>query len=130
MPVSVINQLRRDAFSKLMEKRICSYKRGVQRKLRYSKVPNTFTPDYRANIHNKEALKFYENCGVKVQEWSLESKVPNRQIELMRTKHCIKYALNMCKSHKNIFLQDEKGEIYPLKFDCKNCEMVVLSPKS
>ena len=59
---------------------------------------------------------------------SMETKVPTRQIELMRTKHCIKYALNMCKSPKNLILKDENGIEFPLKFDCKKCEMAVLSP--
>ena len=48
------------------------------------------------------------------------------QIELMRTKHCIKYALNMCKAPKKLFLVDDRGKKYELKFDCKNCEMVIL----
>ncbi len=36
---------------------------------------------------------FYEKCGVKVLEPSLETQEPKRQITLMRCKHCIKYAL-------------------------------------
>lgn len=129
LPVSVLNQLRREAFDKLMSKRLLSYKREEQKKLKYSQI-STFTPDYRANVHNKSAKKFYEKCGARVNEVSLESKLPDRQVELMRTKHCIKYALNMCKSPKNLFLQDEKGVIYPLIFDCKNCEMAVLTPNN
>ena len=74
------------------------------------------------------AEEFYKKCGVTVKEWSLESNVPNKQIELMRTKHCIKYALNMCKSPNKLYLKDEKSVVYPLKFDCKNCEMIVMSP--
>ena len=62
------------------------------------------------------------------KEFSFESNKPNRQVELMRCKHCIKYALNMCKSPKSLVLRDEKGKAYPLKFDCKKCEMSVLSP--
>ena len=54
--------------------------------------------------------------------------IPPGNIELMRTKHCIKYALNMCKASQKLFLVDEKGIQYPLIFDCKNCEMAVLSP--
>ena len=129
LPVSVLNQLRRDAFEKLMQERLLLYKRDVQNELKYSKI-SSFIHDYRANVHNREAKVFYEKCGAGVNEYSLETKIPNRQVELMRTKHCIKYALNMCKSPKNLFLQDEKGVIYPLKFDCKNCEMVVLSPEN
>ena len=59
---------------------------------------------------------------------SFESKIPSRQVELMRTNHCLKFAMNMCKKNINLSLEDELGQIYPLKFDCKNCEMVVLSP--
>ena len=57
----------------------------------------------------------------------MENTLPKRQIELMRTKHCIKYALNMCKSPQNLLLKDENNKLYPLKFDCKNCEMSVMS---
>ena len=84
--------------------------------------------DYRANISNKESENFYKKAGVQVQEYSPEPKLPNRQIELMRTKHGIKYALNICKSPRKLFLEDEKGVKYPLVLDCKNCEMAVLSP--
>ena len=76
-----------------------------------------------------KAKEYYEKCGAGVNEYSLETKIPNRQVELMRTKHCVKYALNMCQSPKNLYLEDEKNVIYPLKFDCKNCQMVVLSPE-
>ena len=43
----------------------------------------------------------------------------------MRTKHCLKFAHNLCKSPKKLFLIDEKGKKYRLEFDCKNCEMVI-----
>ena len=129
MPISEINNLRRESFEKLMKKRLELYKREMQKSLKYTSFYKKDL-DYRANVHNKKAKAFYEACGSVVKEFSLESKVPNRQIELMRTKHCIKYALNMCKSPKNLVLQDEKGVTFPLKFDCKNCEMAVLSPKN
>ena len=83
--------------------------------------------DYRANVHNKSAEEFYKKCGTKVLEPSFEKQKPNREIELMRCKHCIKYALNMCKSPKKLVLIDEYGKKYPLKFDCKKCEMSILT---
>ena len=128
LPVSELNQLRREAFDKLMQKRLLSYNREEQKELSFAHIYSSFIPDFRANVHNKAAKEFYEKCGAAVNEYSLETKIPNRQVELMRTKHCIKYALNMCKSSKKMFLQDEKGVLYPLKFDCKICEMAVLSP--
>ena len=65
--------------------------------------------------------------GVNVKEKSFEAKKPNRPVALMRCKHCIKYALNMCKSKARLQLRDELGKTYPLIFDCKNCEMSVMS---
>ncbi|HCB11125.1 MAG TPA: hypothetical protein DEO94_03075, partial [Cyanobacteria bacterium UBA11991] len=51
--------------------------------------------------------------------------------ELMRCKHCLRYSANICSKkvnyNKRLFLVDENGKKYPLRFDCKNCEMVVLN---
>ena len=125
MPVSSINELRRSVLDKLMQKRLSEYKREEQKKMHY--VPY-YKPeiDYRGNVHNTYAKEFYESCGTKVTEMSFESSRPLREVELMRTKHCIKYALNMCKSSEKLVLRDEFGKIYPLKFDCTKCEMAVL----
>ena len=130
MPVSEINKLRRDLFDLLMQERVEYYNQNIKQHQKPLKYAKYFTDevDYRANIHNNSAKEFYEKSGVNIKETSLESSKPSRQVELMRCKHCIKYALNMCKSPKNFVLKDEKGKIYPLKFDCKKCEMSVLSP--
>jgi len=130
MPVSQINKLRRDLFDVLMQKRLEEYNKNQtkQRPMRYVKYFQNEV-DYRANIHNKSAEEFYKKCGVKVLEPSFEKEKPKRQVELMRCKHCIKYSLNMCKSSKNLILVDEFGKKYPLKFNCKTCEMSVLSSK-
>ena len=66
-------------------------------------------------------------CNCKIEERSLEFQRKNKQYELMRTKHCLKRAFLGCKENKELFLVDEKGIKYPLLFDCKNCEMVILS---
>ena len=119
----------RNLLNKLMEKRIEIYNteiRQTQKDMSYAEYYKKEV-DYRANIHNSSAKLFYEKCGADVIEFSLESKTPSRQVELMRCKHCIKYALNMCKSPLNLQLRDEFGKTYPLKFDCKKCEMTILS---
>ena len=130
MPVSEINKLRRELFEKLMTERINKYNSEIrqwQQPMKYAKYFQDEV-DYRANVHNSSAKEFYKKSGgVNVLEPSFEAQKPNRQITLMRCKHCIKYALNMCKSPKNLILKDEHRKIYPLKFDCKNCEMSVLS---
>ena len=83
--------------------------------------------DYRGNVHNSRAKAFYEKRGAKVLEMSLEKQKP-KKAELMRTKHCIKFALKKCKSPEKLFLEDEYGQKYPLEFDCKNCEMILKMP--
>ena len=129
LPVSKINQLRRQAFEVLMSERLKQYKREIQKPLKSTPFYKKEV-DYRANVFNNQAVGFYSECDCKVLEPAMEEKLPKQQIELMRTKHCIKYALNMCKSPQKLILEDEHGQKYPLIFDCKNCEMVVMSPNS
>ncbi len=124
MPVSEINNLRREILDLLIQERLRNYKREIQQPMQYVDFPKKEL-DYRANIHNQNAKWFYENCGSKVCQMSYESTKP-KNVELMRTKHCLKYAFDMCKAPVKLFLIDEKGKKYPLLFDCKNCEMVVI----
>ena len=126
LPISEINELRRVAVEKLIQARVSAYKKDKQNKLNYTKYYKTDL-DYKENIYNSDAKSFYEKCGAKVCEFALEKEIPQKQVELMRTKHCIKYALSKCKSADKLFLIDDKGVKYPLKFDCKNCEMIILS---
>ena len=127
LPISKVNEIRRNVLEKLMNERLKNYKREIQKPLKYTDFLNKEL-DYRANIYNDEAKRFYENCGCKVCEMAYESgQTKSNPIELMHTKHCLKFALNMCKSPKKLFLVDEKNKKYPLKFDCKNCEMYILS---
>ncbi len=126
IPISKINELRRNALELLMEERLRNYKRPTNKGI--ITIPYFETEvDYRANIHNSYAKKFYEKRGAKVLENSFESKMPENA-ELMRTKHCLKYAINKCKSKDKLFLEDEFGKKYALEFDCKNCEMVIKKP--
>ena len=127
MPVSEINNLRRDLFEKLIAERLKNYKREIQKPLKYCHYISDNT-DYRANVYNNEAEKFYEQCGCSIAELAFEGLNDRSGKELMRTKHCLKYAFDMCKSPKSLYLIDDKGKKYKLKFDCKNCEMAVISP--
>ena len=125
LPISRINELRREILLKLMEERIKNYPKKYQKPIKFLNYPKE-NLDYRANVHNKTAKEFYENCDCSISEMSAESG--SKPTELMRTKHCLKYAFNMCKSLKNLYLVDEKGEKFPLEFDCKNCEMIIKNP--
>lgn len=129
VPVSAINSLRRDVLELLMAERLRNFERLIQKPMNYTQYPQSKL-DFRGNVFNNEAELFYNNCGCEVCEKALEAggKIPSG-IELMRTKHCLKFASGLCgKPSKKIYLVDVKGKKYPLKFDCKNCEMVVLNP--
>lgn len=128
IPVSKMNELRRILLNMLSEERLRNYKRKPQKPIGYAQFPEREI-DYKGNVFNSEAENFYENCNCKVIEPALEAQQSIKSnIELMRTKHCLKFATGLCgKACKKLYLVDSKGKKYPLKFDCKNCEMVVLS---
>ena len=124
LPISKINELRRNILAELMKERLKNYPKKYQKPLKYTNFPLKET-DYRANVHNKPAKEFYEHCNCTITEMSAE--FGSKPSELMRTKHCLKFAFDMCKSPQKLYLIDEKCKKYPLKFDCKNCEMVILT---
>lgn len=124
LPVSAVNELRRRIFSELMDERLKNYPKSFQTPMHYVEFPKKEL-DYLGNIHNQNSKDFYEKCGCQVCEMALESGVSPKGKCLMQTKHCLKYAFNMCKSPKKLYLVDEKGKRYNLKFDCKNCTMLI-----
>lgn len=130
LKISYMNELRRKLFEFLKEKRVENYKTNFFDKTKYTKYRDEFK-DYRLNIHNKKAKEFYEKCEVKNIEYSPESTKDFKNKEIMRTKHCLRRALNLCLKKGNAdklwFLIDEKNKKYPLLFDCKNCEMAIIA---
>ena len=130
LKISYMNELRRKLFEFLEEKRVENYKTNFFEKTKYTKYRDEFK-DYRLNIHNKKAKEFYEKCEVKNIEYSPESTKDFKNKEIMRTKHCLRRALNLCLKKGNAdklwFLIDEKNKKYPLLFDCKNCEMAIIA---
>ncbi len=129
IPVSKINEIRREILNLLSKERLRNFNRIVQKPIGYTDFPIAEI-DYKGNVYNSEANVFYKNCNCKVTQPALENinNIPSG-IELMRSKHCLKFATGLCgKACKKLYLQDNKGKKYPLKFDCKNCEMVILNP--
>ena len=127
LPVSKINELRREILEQLSEKILSKYRTKKQKPVDIAKFPKN-EGDYRLNVHNSKARMFYEMCDCKIEENSFEGIKNHKNKELMRTRHCLRRALLGCKSQEELFLVDEKGAKYPLCFDCKNCEMVILAP--
>lgn len=89
--------------------------------------------DYRANIHNRMAESFFRQHGVLSIEPSFE-KESHTGVAVMTCKHCLRYSLGLCpKQGENpqrpkepLYLLDDKGQKYRLKFDCLQCEMQLI----
>ena len=88
---------------------------------------------YLGNVINKKAREFYEFHGVKDIEDGLEKIKSNDELVVMTTKHCIRYANNICskeigKPATSLYLVNDKGR-FRLDFDCRNCCMKVIKEK-
>ena len=86
---------------------------------------------YLANVTNSLSRQFYENHGVAHIDDGLEKSMPEGEIVVMTTKHCIRYANGMCaketrKPATPLYISNERGR-FRLDFDCKNCCMKVVN---
>ncbi|HSA06035.1 MAG TPA: U32 family peptidase [Candidatus Gastranaerophilales bacterium] len=125
IPVSTLNELRRQAIEQLEHQRACNFPKNL-----FKIVPNNYpypeqTLDYSANVLNKYAEQFYCRHGVMKIEPAAESGINMTGKKLMTTKHCLKYQFNLCKkSSEPLYLTGEYNK-YRLEFDCEKCEMSV-----
>ena len=102
-----------------------------------SKISAKAKLDYRTNCANHLAREVLTELGAEEVAPAYELEAP-RGAEVMRSRYCIKYELGFCPKHGNrpgangrenlrepLYLENN-GRRLQLKFDCKNCEMVVL----
>ncbi|WP_392553320.1 U32 family peptidase [Orbus wheelerorum] len=136
IPSSQLNQLRRDVIDKLSEARMASYLRNTRKD---EVLPAPIYPEtqlsFLANVYNHKAREFYLRHGVELIENAYESHNVKDDAPLMITKHCLRFAFNLCpKQAKGV--QGVKTKVTPmklvhnneeliLKFNCKACEMQV-----
>lgn len=134
VPASVLAGWRRETVDALLRVHRMSYQpdravRPDDEKLR-SLLPHSL--DYTANVSNRLAESFYSNHGVCSIDQAFEVNQPQGRNVIMTCKHCIRYALNICKKTDRsvpdpLFLRLPDGRKFPLRFDCARCEMQVLS---
>ncbi len=89
--------------------------------------------NYLGNVLNSQAKAFYQQHQVTQVEAALEADENIQgKIELMRCKHCLRYALKACPKQADHQVLDEplhlvyKQYRLPLAFDCRRCEMIIL----
>jgi collagenase-like PrtC family protease len=134
LPISKINEMRRNVFEQLSEIRLANYVREEHQLVKTSHPYPETKLDFMYNVSNKTARKFYERHGVTEIEKAFELQWDPGKSRVMTTKYCIKYELKKCPIHqKDIMgvkvkepLVLKQGELeYKLKFNCKPCEMEI-----
>ncbi|MBN2730250.1 MAG: U32 family peptidase [Bacteroidales bacterium] len=132
LPISALNALRRDVLSGLETKLGNHYVR-IDRVFEHNDIPYYKSElDFRANISNKLAEKFWQRHGVKVNEPAFEIEVPEGEIPLMETKLCLRYEAGACPkyhpgSRENYpSIIEYEGRRFRLKYQCDLCRMEIL----
>lgn len=127
-PLSFLNSTRRAISDEILS--ILSIKKPkVSIERPKNNVKYTGFTDYRANSSNRFSKQLYYDSGIKSIDSAYEIE-PKLNLELMRTKFCIKFELGMCPKYGGV-RNDSKlyikngNEKFALDFDCKRCEMVV-----
>ncbi|MGF3808224.1 peptidase U32 family protein [Enterobacter mori] len=136
VPSSLLNPFRRETADMLDAARLAQYPRGSRKA---EAVPAPVYPDthlsFLANVYNHKAREFYHRHGVQLIDAAYEAHEEKGDVPVMITKHCLRFAFNLCpkqakgniKSWKATPMQLVNGdEVLTLKFDCRPCEMHVI----
>ena len=88
---------------------------------------------FELNITNRLAQQFYSRHGIKKPELGVEKRIVNGRLQVMVTKHCLRYELGYCLKFGGSFpshlaepftLLDGTNR-FELEFDCRNCLMKI-----
>ena len=129
VPASVIGTLKQLLVVKLikaiLQTTIASRKTNKIEQNNYPYPDKTL--DFKGNITNRKAREFYQNHGVTAIENGLELEIPKRDITVMTTKFCIRFAHGLCPKQTSQktepFLIRNGKNTFQLQFDCGNCQM-------
>jgi putative protease len=132
MPVSALNDLRRDALAAL-EKAAPPPPPREEAPL----VPNDYPYpekelDFTGNVLNAQAERFYARHGVKKIGRAAEAGADLAGQPLMTMRYCLRRRLGLCRKGKDVeplFLEDAEGHRFRLEFDCAACRMRLYSEK-
>lgn len=133
VPSSLLATMRREGIERLLA---CHRMRYVteyalphipDEKLLYPEAKLT----YLGNVANSKAQDFYRKFGVLQIDPAFEL-APDRTVPLMFTKHCLRYSMGWCPTYQKtktpyrepLYLTYKDTRLR-LKFDCKNCQMLV-----
>ena len=134
IPASVLTEWRRAVCDKLLASHNMGYTRDragkVNAEVLQSLMPEQIT--FNGNVANHLASTFYKEHGAKCIAPAFELQEPAAAVPLMTCRYCLRHALGIClkqtkDSPKSLALRLPDGRVFPLKFDCKRCEMQVMN---
>ncbi|EPV4602176.1 DUF3656 domain-containing protein, partial [Shigella sonnei] len=97
VPNSLLNQFRREAADMLDAARLASYQRGSRKPVADPApvFPQTHL-SFLANVYNQKAREFYHRYGVQLIDAAYEAHEEKGEVPVMITKHCLRFAFNLC----------------------------------
>ena len=136
LPSSVLAELRREGVEKLLSARRMNYR---QENVTLPETNHHFPLNeltYLGNVMNEGAARFYRHHGVTKMAPAFE-KQPATDAVLMFCKHCLRYSMGWCPVHQRgkspyrepYYLVSSDGKRFRLDFDCKLCQMKVMTDK-
>ncbi len=138
VPAGELTRLRREAVAALDTANLTTYPFSYRDKENTEDRYMTTSLDFRDNVSNSLARKFYQDHGVTKFQPAMEisriaGAIPTR---VMTTRHCILRELGCCKKEKGARRLAEPLTIssgsttFTLRFNCKDCEMNILTDKA
>ena len=133
VPSSLLSEMRRTLCERLLE--TCKERnKRADMPLNEKDVPFiTENLDYKGNVSNRYAKAFYESHKVMEVSPAFEVK-PIDKATVMFCKHCIKLSMGWCSKRgakipytEPLYLVSGDGRRFRLAFDCKECQMRVVS---
>ncbi len=134
LPISKINEIRREVLEQLIETRITEYHREEFQVAKTDHPYPVSKLDFTYNVSNQLARSFYKRHGVTEIEKAFELQWDPGKSRVMTTKYCVKYELGKCSRFQKATMGEKvvepltlkQGENeYKLKFNCKPCEMEI-----
>jgi 23S rRNA 5-hydroxycytidine C2501 synthase len=134
LPISKVNEIRREVLEKLIDVRIKEYHREEFQITKTNHPYPVEELDFTYNVSNNLARAFYKRHGVTQIEKAFELQWDPGKARVMTTKYCVKYELGKCARFQRETMGEKLVEpltlthgenAYKLKFNCKPCEMEI-----
>lgn len=139
IPSSMITEMRRmlvDKTTLTLQQNHLKHRDSRRTAQEFSLAGEAFT--YNANIANQQAKDYLLQHDARSVAPAFELQPPKeKEVAIMTCRHCLRYALGQCPRETGhrptwkepVSLRLSDGRLFPLRFDCTQCEMQVLTPK-